>query len=315
LGRGTVVLDAALPMRERPMADLIEALGSLGVEIEPLGEQGHLPVRIDARGVDGGSVRVRGDASSQFLSGLLLSGPCMRDGLTIDVTTDLVSVPYVEMTRTVMHAFGARTAETDGRYEVAPIGYRPVERYRVEPDASAASYFFALAAAGGGTVRIDGLGSGSQQGDVAFVRVLERMGAAVEIGTDATVVRGTGSLRGVEVDMADISDTAPTLAAIAAFASSPTTITGVGFIRGKETDRIGSVVTELARCGIRAEELPDGLRIHPGTPHPATVRTYDDHRMAMSFAVLGALSGGITISDPACVAKTFPSFWDVFGGI
>lgn len=315
LGHGTVVMDGGAPLRTRPMADLFDALVALGAQLEPLGDTGHLPVRLEASGLAGGRVSVRGDASSQFLSGLLLAAPCMRDGLTIEVSTELVSVPYVEMTLAVMATFGAehdQDVSSQGGHRVIsvrPGGYRALERYAIEPDASAASYFVAAAAICGGSVRIEGLGTGSLQGDVGFVDVLERMGVTVERGPDHLTVVGGGELRGVEVDLADLSDTAQTLAVVAPFASSPTTITGIGFIRGKETDRIGAVVTELRRCGIEAEELPDGLRVHPGSPMPATVSTYDDHRMAMSFALLGLLAPGISIADPGCVAKTFPGYW------
>jgi len=315
LGRGTVVVDGGAQLRARPMGDLIDALRTLDADVEPLGEQGHLPVRLEASGLIGGSLSVRGDVSSQFLSGLLLAAPCMRDGLVVEVSTDLVSVPYVEMTVAVMESFGAKgiTHEvgTDGRRRltVAATGYDPVERYRIEPDASAASYFFAAAAICGGSVRVEGLGERSVQGDVAFVDALERMGATVERAADHLTVHRAGALRGIEADFTDISDTAQTLAMVAPFAQTPTTITGIGFIRHKETDRIAATVTELRRCGIRAEELDDGIRVHPGTPGPATVSTYDDHRMAMSFALLGLSAPGIRIADPGCVAKTFPGYW------
>jgi 3-phosphoshikimate 1-carboxyvinyltransferase len=314
LGHGTVVLDGEPPLRSRPMSDLIDALASLGADLEPLGEPGHLPVRLESDGLAGGTVEVRGDVSSQFLSGLLLAAPCMRDGLTVQVTTELVSVPYVEMTLAVMGSFGAvhRSERSDDGLRtiiVSPGGYRSVQRFEVEPDASAASYFFAAAAICGGSVRVEGLGEGSLQGDLAFVDALEQMGATVERGDDHVTVTGGAPLRGIEVDLAASSDTAQTLAVVAPFASSPTTIEGIGFIRAKETDRIAAVVTELRRCGIDADELPDGLRVHPGTPRPATVSTYDDHRMAMSFALLGLRSPGIGIADPGCVAKTFPGYW------
>lgn len=315
LGHGTVVVDGGTQLRARPMGDLIDALRTLDANIEPLGEPGHLPVRLEASGLSGGALAVRGDISSQFLSGLLLAAPCMRDGLVVEVSTELVSVPYVEMTVAVMESFGAtgitHEVAADGRRSltVAPTGYGAVERYRIEPDASAASYFFAAAAICGGSVRVEGLGEHALQGDVAFVDALERMGATVERATDHLTVRGTGVLHGIEADFADISDTAQTLAVVAPFAQTPTTITGIGFIRRKETDRIAATVTELQRCGIRAEELDDGIRIHPGTPRPATVATYDDHRMAMSFALLGLSAPGIRIADPGCVAKTFPDFW------
>ena len=313
LARGTVVIDGAEPMRRRPMGALLDALTDLGVGVDPLGEPGRLPVRITAsdRDVLGGTVRVSGDVSSQFLSGLLLSGPCLDDGLTVEVSTELVSVPYVRLTIEVMEAFGA-TVEADDDWRslrVAPGGYRAVPRFEVEPDASAASYWAAAAVIAGGSVRIDGLGRGSTQGDVGFIEVLARMGALVEWADDHVVVGSSGVLRGIEVDMSDISDTAQTLAAVAVFADGPTTVTGIGFIRGKETDRIAAVVTELGRLGIDAREDLDGFTVHPATPQAGVVATYDDHRMAMSFALIGLRVPGIQIADPGCTAKTYPGFW------
>ena len=316
LAGGTRVLDGAEPLRRRPMADLLVALGELGAEVVPLGDPGCLPVELHGgtTGVQGGEVSVRGDVSSQFLSGLLLAAPAMRDGLRVRVVSELVSRPYVDMTVAVMRSFGADVsldAPAGGPLviEVAPGGYRARE-FAIEPDASAASYFFALAAAGAGRARVEGLGTSSLQGDLAFVDVLASMGASVERATGHTEVRGTGQLHGVEVDMVDISDTAPTLGAIAPLATGPVTVRGIGFVRGKETDRIASVVTELERLGIDASESADGFTVRPGLPSPAVVSTYNDHRMAMSFAVLGLLTGGVSIADPHCVDKTFPGFWD-----
>ena len=183
--------------------------------------------------------------------------------------------------------------------------------YEVEPDATAASYVFAAAALLGGRVTVTGLGERSLQGDLAFVDLLGRMGATVERAGDATTVVGTGPLHGIEVDMAQISDTAQTLAVVAAFANSPTRVTGIGFIRGKETDRIGAVVTELQRLGIDADEEADGFVVRPGPLRAGTVQTYDDHRMAMSFALAGLRVPGVQVADPGCVAKTFPGYWDL----
>jgi 3-phosphoshikimate 1-carboxyvinyltransferase len=304
LGAGRYQLDGAPSLRTRPLTPLLDALRSLGAHVE--GD--HLPVTIGGP-VRGGHVAVPGDLSSQFLSGLLLAGPAMPDGLTVDLTTDLVSKPYVTMTTAVMEAFGA---EIDG-LAVAPTGYRG-RRYAVEPDASAASYFFAAAAITGGRVTVPGLGTASLQGDLGFVDVLAAMGATVERGPGGTTVVG-GPLHGVDVDLADLSDTAQTLAAVAVFADSPTRVRGIGFVRGKETDRIGAVVTELRRCGIDAEETDDGFVVRPGTPSPARIRTYDDHRMAMSFALLGLRVPGIEIDDPEVVAKTFPGYWDAVSGL
>lgn len=311
LSRATVVVDGDAPLRDRPMADLLDALDSLGARIDALGKPGRLPVRLEADGLLGGEVGVRGDVSSQFLSGLLLAAPCMEEGLRVRIEGHLVSVPYVRMTLGVMESFGASWTWDEHQISVRPGGYRPVDGYSIEPDASAASYFFAAAAMTGGRVRVDGLSRSALQGDVAFVDALEAMGARVESGADHIQVSGVGALSGIDVDFADISDTAQTLAVVAPFATSATTIRGVGFIRGKETDRIAALVTELRRCGVEAEELDDGIRVHPGQPRRATVQTYQDHRMAMSFALLGLRGEGITISDPGCVSKTFPDFWEV----
>lgn len=286
LGRGTYVVDAAPPMRRRPMGPTIEALRSVGVVFDWLGERGRLPFRMDSSRLDASPVQVSGNESSQFLSGLLLAG------FDVAITTDLVSEPYVEMTRAVKRVFThART-------------------YAIEPDASAASYFFAAAALCGGRVTIEGLDEDSLQGDLRFVDVLESMGAVVDREPGRTTVRGTETLQGIDVDLRDLSDMVPTLAAVAVFADGPTTITGVGFIRGKESDRIGDLITELRRCGIDATEHTDGLTISPGAVHPARIRTYHDHRMAMAFALIGLRSPGIEIEDPDCVTKTFPGYFE-----
>jgi 3-phosphoshikimate 1-carboxyvinyltransferase len=222
----------------------------------------------------------------------------------VSLTSALVSVPYVEMTKAVMAAFGVRV---DG-LTVPPGAYQATE-YAIEPDASAASYFLGAAAVAGGRVTVRGLGEGSLQGDVRFADVLERMGATVTRTADAITVTSSGRLRGIDVDMADISDTAQTLAAVAVFADSPTRVRGIGFIRRKETDRIGAMVTELLRAGVDAVEDEDGFTIHPGEPRPTVFRTYEDHRMAMSLALLGLRVPGIEIEDPGCVAKTYPGFF------
>ncbi len=318
-GPGPYLLDGGSPLRARPMTDGIAATRALGgVVVEERGAPGHLPVlvRPSASGTDrraGGShdeVVVRGDVSSQFLSGLLLAAPLRAGGLTVTVEGELVSKPYVAMTLAVMADFGVVAEISGSRYSVAPGAAYGAARYDVEPDASAASYFFAAAAICGGTVEVRGLSRGSLQGDLAFVEVLQRMGAAVRWGPDSVTVEGSGRLEGIEVDMRDLSDTAPTLAVTAVFASTPTRVTGIGFVRGKETDRIGSVVAELRRCGIEAAEADDGFVVQPGEPRPARIRTYDDHRMAMSFALLGLRAPGIEILDPHCVEKTFPGYFD-----
>jgi len=301
----TVTVDGDPQLRARPMADQAAALEALGVRVEADDRPGHLPLRI--RGpVTGAAVTVAADVSSQFASGLLLAGAV--PGLTLTLGAETVSVPYLEMTTAVMADFGAEVERVDGGWRVGG-GYRAVEQYRIEPDASAASYFLAAAAVTGGRVRIEGLGRASLQGDVAFTDVLARMGADVAMGDDWVEVRG-GPLTGIDVDLRHISDTAPTLAAVAALAEGTTTVRGIGFVRGKESDRIAGPVNELRRCGIDAEETDDGFVVRPhGPPGPAAIETYDDHRMAMAFSVLGLVVPGIEILDPGCVAKTFPGFF------
>jgi 3-phosphoshikimate 1-carboxyvinyltransferase len=255
-----------------------------------------------------------GDATSQSLSGALLVGPCLPGGLVIELTTPLVSRPYVELTLAVMRAFGAEVNEEPGaRYVVAPGGYAgsSTGKYDIEPDATAASYLWSAAALTRGRVVVEGLGSSSLQGDVGFADVLGAMGATVEREGGSTAVSLGGDLAGIEVDIGSMSDTAQTLAVVAVHATGPTRMDGIGFIRRKETDRIGAVVAELGRLGITAHEHDDGFTVEPGTPRPGVVRTYDDHRMAMSFALLGLVSPGIEIADPGCVAKTFPEYFAV----
>ena len=312
LGKGRFVLDGTHRMRERPMADLVSALRALGVAVT--GE--HLPLVIDADGLAGGTVAIAANVSSQFASGLLLAGPAMTRGLQLRLTTEPVSRPYLELTVDVMRSFGASVAVDESHlgYDVAAGGYRAV-RYAVEPDASAAAYFFAAAAICGGRVTVPGLGRRSHQGDLGFVGLLARMGATVQQDDAGTTVIGARPLHGVEADLSGLSDTAATLAVTAAFASTPTRVTGIGFTRAKESDRVGGVVTELRRLGIDAVEEPDGFVVRPGPFHPGRVQTYDDHRMAMSFALVGLRVPGIEIADPGCVAKTFPGFFQVLDSL
>jgi 3-phosphoshikimate 1-carboxyvinyltransferase len=298
------IVDGHEQLRVRPFAPLLDALVQLGVTVEPLGVPGFLPVAVTGP-ARGGHVRVPGHLSSQFLSGLLLAGPLMPDGLDVELTSPLVSVPYVEMTAAVMATFGV---ETDG-LRVAPSAYRAVD-YAVEPDASAASYFLAAAAITGGRITVDGLGTGSIQGDARFAQVLEAMGAKVERSAGSVTLAGTGALHGLDIDMSDISDTAQTLAAVATFADSPTRVRGIGFIRGKEVDRIGLLVAELQRAGIDAVEHEDGFTVNPGPASPARFDSHGDHRMAMSLSLIGLRTPGIEIAGPACVAKTYPRFFE-----
>jgi 3-phosphoshikimate 1-carboxyvinyltransferase len=314
IGPGPYRVDGTSQLRARPMSEALTALRAAGVEVSD-GGGGHLPVTVRGSWRPGGPVGVSGDVSSQFLSGLLLAAPCFATDTTFTVSGELISTPYVEMTLAVMDAFGAEVSRPGrDRFEVTASGYRATA-YSIEPDASAASYFFAAAAITGGTVRVEGLSRSSLQGDVAFADLLAQMGADVRWSDNAVEVNGTGRLHGIVADLRSSSDTAQTLAVAAVFADSPTEITGIGFIRRKETDRIAAVVTELRRAGIDASETADGLVVRPGQPRPATIETYDDHRMAMSFALLGLRVDGIEIADPGCVAKTFPDYFTVLDSL
>jgi 3-phosphoshikimate 1-carboxyvinyltransferase len=310
LGHGTYHLDGVTRMRERPIDDLLSALDQLGASCRCEREQGFPPVAIASKGLRGGKISVRGDVSSQFLSGLLMAAPLANNDVTIDVQGELVSKPYVAMTANMMEEFGA-SVETDSmtHFHVSKLPwYRGVE-YEIEPDASAASYFFAAAAVAGGHVTVLGIPEDSLQGDVSFVDALEEMGCRVDSCSSGITVHGR-SLRGIEVDMNDISDTVMTLAAVACFAKGPTTIRNVAHIRHKETDRLTALATELRRIGAEVTEFADGLTIEPRPLHGAMIDTYNDHRMAMSMALVGLKVPGIVIKNPACVAKTYPGFFE-----
>ena len=310
-GHGTYRLDGTPRMRQRPVADLLAALNGLGADARSDLGTGCPPVTIQASGLDGGFAFVKGDVSSQFLSGLLMALPYSKDVTTVEVEGVLVSQPYVSMTMAVMQAFGVTIGNRKfRRFDVYPAHYKG-QNYAIEPDASAASYFFAVAAVTGGTITVEGLGESSLQGDLAFVDILEYMGCQVVRETDRTTVTG-GPLRAVDVDMNALSDTVMTLGVVALFADGITRIRNVGHIRHKETDRIAALATELRKLGAVVDEHPDGLVIHPpplDRLQGAAIATYDDHRMAMSFAIAGLRIPGVTILDPGCVAKTYPGFW------
>ena len=314
--RGTYQLDGTPRMRQRPVADLLQALNSLGSDATSDLGTGCPPITVRGDMLEGGYAFVKGDVSSQFLSGLLMALPYAKTATTVEVQGVLVSRPYVEMTLSVMENFGVRIANHDfRRFNIEPAQYtgRP---YAIEPDASAASYFFAAAAITGGTVTVDGLGTRSIQGDMGFLDVLEFMGCSVVRGKESTTVTGPAQLRAVDVDMNAISDTVMTLAAVSLFAPGMTRIRNVAHIRHKETDRIAAVAAELRKFGATVEEKPDGLVIFPPTtPQPARIQTYDDHRMAMAFALVGLKVPGVTILDPGCVAKTYPAFWVDLGSL
>lgn len=304
---GPVTLVGDEAMAKRPIQDLVDGLTQLGVRIDCA--SGCPPLTVYGGSLRGGHVRMRGDRSSQYFSALLLASAYSESDTILDVEGELVSRPYVEITRSMVASFGGSIeAQPNGFCWRGGGGYR-ARSYSIEPDASSASYAFALAAATRSRVRVPGLGPQAMQGDYAFVDVLSQMGARVEPGDGETTVVGSDALRGVDVDMFHISDTVMTLAAIAPLADAPTTIRNVKNIRIKETDRLAATVAELRRLGQTVSEGPDWLHIEPRPLTPAVVSSYKDHRMAMSFAVLGAARSGVSIEDPACVAKTYPDFW------
>ena len=309
LGQGTYRLDGAPRMRERPIEDLLAALRNLGADVSSLDGTGCPPVLIRASGLPGGSTTIAGNVSSQFLSGLLMAAPYAKSPVEILVEGELVSLPYVTMTLEVMRSFGVEVAAEDARRFIVPVDRKYQGReYAIEPDASAASYFFATAAITGGKVTVAGLTRASLQGDVEFVDVLRQMGCDVAYGDDSITVTGR-KLQGVNVNMNSISDTVQTLGAVALFAEGATTITDVAHVRHKETDRLAALATELRKFGATVDEREDGLTIYPAQLHGAEIATYNDHRMAMSLALVGLRVPGVQILDPGCTVKTYPEFF------
>jgi 3-phosphoshikimate 1-carboxyvinyltransferase len=316
LARRPVTIDGAAPLRRRPMGPLHRALVDLGAEVVAGEGEGRLPVTV--RGpLHGGEVALPGDVSSQFLTALMLVAPLLDGGLRVRLTTPLVSVPYIRMTAAVMAAFGVEAVTVEeGSITVGPSRYRGTD-IAIEPDASSASYPLAMAAVVGGRVQIRGLHRTSSQGDVVFAELLGRMGCGVgDDGGGLAVSRDPAMpLVGLDVDMADISDLVPTVAAVAVLASTPTTIRGVGFIRAKESDRLGDLAGELAALGAAVTVTADGLRIEPAGPlhplHGAELGSHDDHRLAMAFGVVGAAVAGVVVRGPEVVAKSWPGYWAV----
>ena len=314
LGRGTYTLDGVARMRERPQADLLDALQTLGVNATSVENTGCPPLRVESEhGLQGGTVRLRAEASSQFLTALLMAAPYAAGDVRIEILGTYRPL-YVEITRRMMAQWGVQVDVEKNRFHIAHgQQYTAQEAYDIEPDASSASYFFAAAAVTGGKVTVRGLKADALQGDVLFAtEVLAEMGCEVQEEAEGLTVIAPpdGKLRGVDRDMSLISDTALTLAAIAPFADSPTTIRNIAHTRLQECDRIAAVCAELRRMGVQVDERPDGYTIHPApTIRPAVTQTYHDHRVAMSFALVGLRTSGIVIDNPACVAKTFPGYW------
>ncbi|HEX4792567.1 MAG TPA: 3-phosphoshikimate 1-carboxyvinyltransferase [Humisphaera sp.] len=319
LGKGTYNLDGIPRMRQRPIGPLVELLHNLGARIEYAMSEGFAPVQVLADRLAGGLCRFGTSTSSQFLSAVLQAAPYARHEVAVYLESPQTSWPYVAMTMRLMDQFGVtpellRDPKTQEPTRIfIPQGHYAATKYRVEPDASNATYFLAAAAIHpGSTITINGLGKHSLQGDVGFAHVLKRMGAEVSVGTDQITVTGTDIFEGIDVNLGPMPDTAQTLAVAALFAKEETTIRGLHTLRVKETDRIAALATELQKLGAEVRIEGDDLTIFPPEkgPRPATIATYDDHRMAMSFALAATKSAGVRIADPACVNKTYPGFFE-----
>jgi 3-phosphoshikimate 1-carboxyvinyltransferase len=318
-GDGTYVVEGVPRMHERPIGDLLAGLRQLGADIACLEKEGYPPLEIRAGGLRGGEAAISGTTSSQFLTALLLAAPLAEGAVTVRVVDRLTSVPYVTMTCRLMARFGVEVeAEGQQRFHVrAGQRYRSPGRAHVEGDASSASYFLAGAAVTGGTVRVEGCGSESLQGDARFAEFLERMGAGVKWEPEAIEVSGTGGpLQGIEADLADLPDAAMTLAVAALFAEGPTTLRGIANWRVKETDRMAAVSTELHKLGARTEVGEAHLTVHPPERiKGASIATYDDHRMAMAFSLAACGPEPVEIQHPECVGKTFPTYFEVLASL
>ena len=317
LGKGDYLLTGEPRMKERPIGHLVDALRQAGAKINYLENEGYPPLQIEANALKGGEVSIDGTISSQFLTALLMAAPMAQNDMKITILGELVSKPYIDITLHMMKAFGVEV-ENDN-YEIFKIKgrqtYKAVDSFMVEGDASSASYFLAAAAIKGGTVKVTGIGKNSVQGDVAFADVLEKMGAKVEWGNDYISVT-KGELNAVDMDFNHIPDAAMTIATTALFAKGTTTLRNIYNWRVKETDRLFAMATELRKVGAEVEEGEDYLMITPPeTLKHAAIDTYDDHRMAMCFSLLALDPVSVTINEPECTAKTFPTYFEVLESI
>ena len=318
LAKGTFTVNASGQMQKRPMKPLFDVLTGMGAKITYLGQEGFLPVKIQGIGKTADTsaplhITLDISKSTQFLSALMLVSPMLGRGLHIKITSERKEGSYIRITQKMMEQFGAKTA-FDGESYLMPqgISYK-AGAYQIEPDVSAACYFYAAAALTGGRAVVEHVTWDCMQGDLKFIKLLERLGCSVQETSLGLEVRGAenGSIKGITVDMKDFSDQTMTLAALAPFAQSPVRIENIGHIRLQESDRIHAIATELARLGIQCEEEDAAITIHPGTPKAGIVQTYDDHRMAMAFALIGLRIEGIEIANPMCCKKTFEEYFDV----
>ena len=318
LGQGRFILDGNERMRERPIQDLLNALATLGVRAETAFETGCPPVVVEAAGMRGGAAEVSGNSSSQYLSALLMAAPYAAEPVTLSVTGELQSKPFVDMTLALMADFGVPVSREGYSSFTVPTGVYRARTYEVEGDAMAAGYLWAAAAITGGRVRVENVGSRSVQGDKRLADVLAQMGCKVSWTDQSCEVVAPETLRGGTFDLNDMSDQAQTLAVVALFADTPTRIENIWNLRIKETDRLSALYQELTKLGARVEEGRDFLVVHPLSARaakPAEIKTYGDHRMAMAFALAGLRLPGVVIQDPSCVTKTFPEYFRVLAAL
>jgi 3-phosphoshikimate 1-carboxyvinyltransferase len=312
LGKGEYILIGSSRMCERPIGDLLEGLKSLGVISRSINNDNCPPVVIKGGKIAGDSIELKCGLSSQFLSSMLLIAPYTEKGIEIKVIEGPVSKPYIDMTVDIMAKFGVHVRRGGYlNFSVEGKGCYRAGNHYVEPDCSQAGYFWAAAAVTGSEIKVKGITKESKQGDLNFTGLLEKMGCGIIYGRDGISVKG-GPLSGIEADMSDMPDMVPTLAVVASFAKGATVIKNVGHLRAKESDRLSAVVNELAKMGIEANCTGTDLIIKGGTHRSAEIDTYNDHRIAMSFAVAGLKVPGILIKDEKCVEKSFPDFWKVF---
>jgi 3-phosphoshikimate 1-carboxyvinyltransferase len=314
---GDWTIEASSRMSERPIEPLLNALAHLGAEIEYLDKKGYLPIRIKACGIKGGRVSISGKVSSQFTSGVLMASPYAKKEVTVTIPDSIVQKEYVRITLNLMEQFGVKASFNEDLSEMkVPVSHYVGRELELEADASTASYFMALAAITNGRIKINNLSIKTNQPDIGMVDVYERMGCTVVRGEDYIELTGTPSLvGGFNISMKEMSDQALTLASIAPFASGPISIRDVEHIRHHESDRISAICTELEKLGIRVEEFSDGLTVYPGIPKAAPLESYDDHRVAMSLALIGTKVPGVVIQDPGCVSKTCPGYFEMLPGL
>tara|TARA_B110000495_G_scaffold203005_1_gene224979 strand:+ start:812 stop:2092 length:1281 start_codon:yes stop_codon:yes gene_type:complete len=315
--QGNFIVDGDQYMRERPINHLVEALKQLGASIEYLGEENCPPLRVIGGSIRGGKVEIKGDISSQYLTSLLLALPLAPKDSEVSVIGEQVSKPYLDLTLDIMSKFGVNARHENHQYFTIPGGqsYQSPGTYLIEGDASSASYFFAAAAIAGGTVRVNGIGSNSVQGDIEFLDAIEAMGAVVSRQSDSIEVSG-GALKGIDMDLNHIPDAAMTIAAMALFAEGTTIIRNIYNWRVKETDRMFAMATELRKLGATVEAGHDYIVIEPPEKiQSASIDTYGDHRIAMCFSLASLSDAEITINNPEVTAKTFPDYFDVFASI